>query len=134
MNMPSRNVIVAGIISLVGTIAALIFGLSFTGHLDANSVPLVTEMLGIVVTTIPALLALNSAEKAKDAANNAQQTAEQTNHDIRNGILKSKVVEAIVEAASSPTIPITTGEATTPAAPVLTPESNSATSEGNSNG
>jgi hypothetical protein len=89
----SRVPIVGGVVALVFLAAALVFGLGITGGVDESTTPFISTILAMIGATIPAIFALNSADKAR-------QVAEQTNTDVRNGVLKNKVKEALTEHAN----------------------------------
>lgn len=79
LNKPTT--IVAAIVALIFFVAAIIAGISISGHLDSTSVPLVTAMLALVGTTVPGLLALYKSE--------------QNHQELRNGLLIDKVTDAL---------------------------------------
>ena len=93
----SVSVIVAGVVAILGLLVALIVGLSLSDNLDDNSTPLVVDVIGLASLTVPALMALNKADQAKNAAETSQSKVEEMHHDLGNGLLKEKVTEALNE-------------------------------------
>lgn len=78
--------VIGGIVTLIGLLLVSIWVFANTGGLteDQRNLAFIT-IVGLVANAIPSLLALLKSEA--------------TQHDIRNGIVKNKVKEAIVEVA-----------------------------------
>jgi hypothetical protein len=81
-----------GVVSLVALSCGLIVGTSLIGTNEAT-LGQITVMLGMVATTIPALI---SASKADSAS----KTSEQLSEDLHNGTLEKLLREAIVKVAN----------------------------------
>lgn len=79
--------VVAGIVTLVALLVTLIsvFAISGNGLSENAKLIIISSIIGLVVNAIPSLLSLYKSEA--------------TQHDIRNGVVKDKVKDAIVEMA-----------------------------------
>jgi hypothetical protein len=81
--------VVGGIVTLIGMILVSVWVFTQTGELspDQRNLAFIT-IVGLVANAIPSLLALLKSEA--------------TQHDIRNGVVKTKVKEAVEEMAADP--------------------------------
>lgn len=79
--------VIGGIVTLIGMLLVTVWVFSATGSLtpEQRNYAFIT-VVGLVVNAIPSLLSLLKSEA--------------TQHDLRNGVVKDKVKEAIVEVAS----------------------------------
>jgi hypothetical protein len=79
--------VIGGVVTLIGLLLLTVWVFSATGTLtpEQRNFAFIT-IVGLVVNAIPSLLGLLKSEA--------------TQHDIRNGIVKEKVKQAIVEVAS----------------------------------
>ncbi len=79
--------VIGGIVTLIGMLLVTVWVFSATGSLtpEQRNYAFIT-VVGLVVNAIPSLLSLLKSEA--------------TQHDIRNGVVKDKVKQAIVEVAS----------------------------------
>lgn len=78
--------VIGGVVTLIGLLLVAVWVFASTGGLtEAQRNFAFITIVGLVVNAIPSLLALLKSEA--------------TQHDIRNGIVKDKVKEAIVEVA-----------------------------------
>lgn len=84
--MKNPLTVIGGIVTLIGLILVAVWVFASTGGLtpDQRNFAFIT-VVGLVVNAIPSLLSLLKSEA--------------TQHDIRNGIVKDKVKEAMVEVA-----------------------------------
>lgn len=84
--MKNPLTVIGGVVTLIGLILVAVWVFASTGGLtpDQRNFAFIT-VVGLVVNAIPSLLSLLKSEA--------------TQHDIRNGIVKDKVKEAIVEVA-----------------------------------
>ncbi|HEY6020930.1 MAG TPA: hypothetical protein VIY48_13825 [Candidatus Paceibacterota bacterium] len=79
--------VIGGIVTLVGMLLLTVWVFSATGTLSPEQRNYAfMSIIGLLLNAIPSLLGLLKSEA--------------TQHDIRNGIVKNKVKEAIVEVAS----------------------------------
>lgn len=80
--------VIAGIVTLVGLAVTMIvvFSVSGSGLSENAKLIIISSVLGLVVNAIPSLLSLYKSEA--------------TQHDIRNGVVKDKVKQAIEEVAA----------------------------------
>lgn len=103
--------IIGGVVSLVFLIivCAVAFDMSGSGLSEGQKNLALLTILGLVGNAIPSLLALLKSED--------------TQHDLRNGVVKQKVKEAIVEVASDTD---TAGVYTDPVSGVMTDTSKEA--------
>ena len=78
--------VIGGIITLIGLLLVAVWVFASTGGLtpEQRNYAFIT-IVGLVVNAIPSLLSLLKSEA--------------TQHDLRNGVVKDKVKEAIVEVA-----------------------------------
>jgi hypothetical protein len=85
--------IVGGIVTLIALLVTMLLVLNNTGSgLDSGQKTLlITTVIGLIANAIPSLLSLLKTED--------------TQHDIRNGVVKKKVKEAVEEMASDPESP-----------------------------
>lgn len=72
----------AAVVTLVTIAAAAIFVLAFADDYN-NTAPMVTSLLTVIGTAVPAILAL--------------ATSERTRKDLHNGVVKDKLKEAVEE-------------------------------------
>lgn len=86
--MKNPLTVIGGIVTVIALVVIMVCIFSFTGNqLDAGQKMLViTTIVGLVANAIPSLLALLKSEA--------------TQHDLRNGVVKNKVKEAITEVAA----------------------------------
>lgn len=77
----SVTTIVLAVVSLALIAAGLFFGLAVTNHLDSESTPILTVVLGFLATTITSIIALGKVDSIS--------------HDLRNGLIENKVGNAI---------------------------------------
>lgn len=97
----SPTTVIAGIIALVFIAGAFVIGIGFVGHgYDNSTTPIIATVVGMIGTTVPAMLALLKVE--------------QTHNDLKNGLVTSKVKDALEETGV--TDAAQTGNQTTPAA------------------
>lgn len=73
----------ASVVTIFAITIALVWGIAASGNLTSESSQLVNMIVGIVATSVPAILALARIEDVR--------------HDIHNDVLKNKVKEAIKE-------------------------------------
>lgn len=79
--------VIGGIVTLIGMLLLTVWVFSATGTLSPEQRNYAfMSIVGLLLNAIPSLLGLLKSEA--------------TQHDIRNGIVKSKVKEAIVEVAA----------------------------------
>lgn len=85
--MKNPLTVIGGVVTLIGLLLVAVWVFASTGGLtpDQRNFAFIT-VVGLIVNAIPSLLSLLKSEA--------------TQHDIRNGIVKSKVKEALVEVAS----------------------------------
>jgi hypothetical protein len=78
--------VIGGIVTLIGMLLVTVWVFSATGNLtpEQRNYAFIT-VVGLVINAVPSLLSLLKSEA--------------TQHDIRNGIVKDKVKQAIVEVA-----------------------------------
>jgi hypothetical protein len=80
---PSPFAVIAGVVALVAIGAAVFFGLAVTDHLTAESTPLLSVVFGLIGPAVVSLLTLLRVE--------------QVNHNLQNGLIPSKMKEALQE-------------------------------------
>jgi hypothetical protein len=84
--------VIGGIVTLVGMLLLTVWVFSATGTLTPEQRNFAfIGIVGMVLNSIPSILGLLKSEA--------------TQHDIRNGVVKGKVKEAIEEVASDPDSP-----------------------------
>lgn len=86
--MKSTTATLAAVVALAFIAAALIFGVAVTGSLDASTSPFITTVLGVIGPTILALVTLNRVESTRN-------TVESTNIALHNGLIPTKIQEAV---------------------------------------
>ena len=86
--------VIGGIITLIGLLLVAVWVFASTGGLtqDQRNYAFIT-IVGLVVNAIPSLLSLLKSEA--------------TQHDIRNGVVKAKVKDAVQELAEEADSPVT---------------------------
>lgn len=87
--MKNPLTVIGGVVTLIGLLLLTVWVFSATGTLspEQRNFAFIT-IIGLVVNAIPSLLALLKSEA--------------TQHDIRNGVVKNKVREAVEEMAEDP--------------------------------
>jgi hypothetical protein len=83
------------VVSLIVAASATIVGVSLITT-DEATMGQITVLLGMVATTIPAILASSNAEKSKDTVN-------KLNADLRNGAFEDLLRSAIIKIANDET-------------------------------
>lgn len=84
MKHPWSTVATVGL--LLGTAVALIWGVAVRVDTSSPVLPFITIVISMIAAALPGLLAVFKAE--------------QVHEDIKNGVLKEKVKEAIVETVA----------------------------------
>lgn len=74
----------SSIVALIALVVALIIGLALGGDLNSSTTPLIVSILGLVGSTIPALIAAGFSERAS--------------RDIRNGVVTRKAHDGALQA------------------------------------
>lgn len=80
-NKIQPSTIIFAVIALAVLAAGLFLGLAVTNHLDANSTPILTVVLGFLATTVTSLLAIIKVDSIS--------------HELRNGLISTKVSDTI---------------------------------------
>lgn len=95
--------VIGGIVTLIGLAVTMVIALG-QNMPPAQQLILITTIVGLVANAIPSLLALLKSEA--------------TQHDIRNGVVKDKVKQALTESVAEGTVEVAPGintpDATTP--------------------
>jgi hypothetical protein len=76
-NKIQPSTIIFAVVTLAVLAGALFFGLAVTNHLDANSTPILTVVLGFLATTVASLVAIIKVDSIS--------------HELRNGLISDKV-------------------------------------------
>lgn len=74
---------IAAVVVIILLVVALVLGYAAFGKENDSVTPLIVSIIGIATTAIPALLAIAKVEDVQ--------------HDIRNGVVKNKVKDAMNE-------------------------------------
>lgn len=92
--MKNPLTVIGGIITLIGLLLVAVWVFASTGGLtqDQRNYAFIT-IVGLVVNAIPSLLSLLKSEA--------------TQHDLRNGVVKDKVKDAVQEIADEANSPVT---------------------------
>lgn len=86
-HISALGTIVAGF----GILTALILGLAYAPNgMNERTTPIVVSIIGLVASTVPSIIAMYKAEQASN-------TASDIHDDMKNGMLKNKVKDAIYE-------------------------------------
>jgi hypothetical protein len=80
-----RVTAIAAIVALVLTGAAMVVGLAIHGDLNSETTPMVAGLLAVIASTIPSLLGLLKIE--------------QVQRDMNNGVMQTKMKNAVKDAA-----------------------------------
>jgi hypothetical protein len=80
-NKIQPSTIIFAVVTLAVLAGALFFGLAVTNHLDANSTPILTVVLGFLATTVASLVAIIKVDSIS--------------HELRNGLISTKVSDTI---------------------------------------
>lgn len=93
MEGTSKTAIIASIVALVLLAVLLILGLAIAGKLDAASTPLVVTVLGLIVATVPGLVAAIKSNTVQKAVGEVKDSVD----EIQNGTLTTSMKRAIRE-------------------------------------
>lgn len=80
-NKIQPSTIIFAVVMLAVIAAGLFLGLAVTDHLDSNSTPILTVVLGFLATTVASLVGIMKVDSIS--------------HELRNGLIESKVNSAI---------------------------------------
>jgi hypothetical protein len=84
-NKIQPSTIIFAVVMLAVLAGGLFFGLAVTNHLDANSTPILTVILGFLATTVASLVAIIKVDSIS--------------HELRNGLISDKVGGVIDDKA-----------------------------------
>lgn len=98
--------VVVAVVSLILGVCATLVGLALAGELDETSTPLVVSLIGIVVTTVPAVLGMAYSERVS--------------RDVRNGVLVKQTKEGAAQAIAEQQVMTRTGPVATAELAALT--------------